>query len=367
MKSSWIRWLVPVAFGVAVSGCGAQSTHAAASSPSKSSSAASSMGGTHSQSAQSAQSLSGVSGDVLLGAFASPPSGTGNGFLVVDNIGTRSLMKIPLSTGANAFKVARDGSLVYVPTLQGTTYVVNLQSHQVIKSFSTPAGARIADISRAHQLLLITGPENVTAYSLSSLKQVWQAPIGGNALAIAGPYAYLSSNMSNDTTVLDVATGHTVSTIPVGHIEDSVYDRQTHTLWLADWYNGDMTIVNTLNNQVVKVIQEKQGGGFTMSNMMGSPGGFMQITVGPSGKHVYAASFSGDIMIYDAVNNVFDRNLAVPVAMAKLSGLAIDPSGQYAYTTVESQKETVAVSLKTGQVVSTMPGVLSNRWLVFKK
>jgi hypothetical protein len=56
-----------------------------------------------------------------------------------------------------------------------------------------------------------------------------------------------------------------------------------------------------------------------------------------------------------------------PVAvgmMAKLSGLAIDPSGKYAYVTVENEKKTVSISLKTDRVVSSQAGLISNRWYV---
>lgn len=272
-------------------------------------------------------------------------------------------VKIPLMSGANAFRIGIDGNMAYVPTLQGKTYVVDLNSHKVTSSFATPTGARIANVSQANHLLIITGAKNVTAYSLPSLKEVWQVNQGGNALAIAGNSAYLSSNAQSTTSVIDLKTGKVTSTIPVGMIEDSVYDKQKHTLWLANWSTGKMTIVNTMDNKVVTTITKSEGGGFNMTNMMGSSGGFMQLAVGPNGNHVYAASFSGNIMVYNAANNMFEKDIPT-VSGAKLSGIAIDPSGQYAYTTVESKMETIAVSLKTGKVASTYPNLESNRWFV---
>ncbi|WP_054969532.1 hypothetical protein [Alicyclobacillus ferrooxydans] len=302
--------------------------------------------------------------DILVGAAASPPSGNGNGTFVFNSIGKGMATIVPLAKGANAFKVGITGNTAYVPTLQGTTYVVNLQSHKVTGQFATPQGARIANIANQGKLLLITGSHSVTAYSLPTHTLKWTLNMGGNALAVAdNGYAYLSGNMMKKTVVIDLSTGKEVTTIPVGSIEDSVYDRQTHTLWLADWTNGDMTIVDTRNNQVITTIQKAEGGGFSMANMMGSTGGFMQLTVGPNGHHVYAASFSGNIMVYSAKNNTFEKDIPV-LTGSKLSGIAVDPSDKYIYTTVENKQETVAVSLQTDQVASTMHGVLANRWAV---
>lgn len=369
------RWLVPVAMsGFVLSGCGvaATKTQSSMKPTTTSTNVASASGnnstmGSHTSRTSSSGTLTGVQSDVLIGAAASPPNGVGNGQLLIDSIGTASLLKIPLSTGANAFQVAIDKNIVYVPSLQGTTYVVSLISHKVIKQFASPKGGRIATIDPANNLLLVTGSQNVTAYSLANLHQLWQTNQGGNALSVAGSSAYLSNNLTNDTLVIDLANGHIVSSIPVGHIEDSVYDNEYHTLWFANWSTGDMTIVNAKTNAILKVIQEKGGGGFTMANMMNSSGGFMQITVGPTGQHVYAASFSGNILVYNATTNTFDKNIAVNLPMAKLSGIAIDPSDQYAYTTVESHRETVSISLKTDHIVSIAPDLLSNRWVVVSR
>lgn len=369
LKSGVLRWLAPVLLGIALTGCGAVGAQASSSgsvaSVSKAARTSAMTVATKRVARAGASTVTGVPGDLLIGAAASPPSGSGQGYLVIDHVGSRQLNEIPLAPGANAFLVAVSGRMVYVPTLQGQTYVVSLNANRVVRTFASPVGARIATLAQAGHLLLITGPNSVTAYHLPSMRQAWQLHIGGNAMAVAGASAYLSSNTADSTHVIDVATGQIVAALPVGHIEDSAYDPQAHTLWLANWTNGDMTIVNTLTNQVVTTIQEAEGGGFNLSNMMGSSGGFMQVTVGPSGRHVYAASFSGNIMVYDAVKNVFEKNITTNLPMAKLSGIAIDPSGHYAYVTVESLKETVSIALKTGQVASVQPNLMSNRWFTF--
>ncbi|PSR34086.1 MAG: hypothetical protein C7B46_06705 [Sulfobacillus benefaciens] len=360
-----ISWLIPIIVsGVLLSGCGVAAAKTLSPMKSGSSRTSVAMAG---NSSSSGGSLIGVPSDLLVGAAASPPSGPGNGQLLITSMGTGHTLKLPLSTGANAFTLAIDKNMVYVPTLQGTTYVVSLLSHKIIQQFATTPGARIANIGRENNVLLVTGPNNVTAYSLSTLHQLWQTTVGGNALSVVGSHAYLSSNLMSSTLEIDLATGRIVNTIPVGHIEDSVYDSARHTLWLANWSTGDMTIVDTLTNTVLKVIHETGGGGFSVANMMSSPGGFMQITVGPRGQHVYAASFSGNIMVYDALTNTFDKNIPVDIPMAKLSGIAIDPSDQYAYTTVESHQETVSISLKTDKIVSIATGMLSNRWFVISR
>lgn len=354
MKS--IRWLLPVAGSLAVlTGCG--SAMGAANTSPHTMKAASSPGAT----------APGLSNDTLVGAASSPAMGSGSGLLIIDRTATKKTWKIPLAPGVNALTAAIGKNRVYVPSLQGTTFVVSLRSHKVVSTFKSPVGDRIATLSRAPHLLLLTGPHNVTAYSFPDLKQIWQINDGGNALTIVGNRAYLSGNGSGQTQTIDLTNGHITGTLPVGHIEDSVYDPRYHTLWLANWTTGDMTVVNALAGQIVRVLHNKEGGGFHMSHMMGSSGGFMQLAVGPGGQHVYAASFSGNIMQYNAASNTFQKNIPVQVPMAKLSGIAIDPSGQYAYTTVESQKETVAVSLKTGRVVSISPGLASNRWFVINR
>lgn len=304
-----------------------------------------------------------MTSDILVGAAASMAMGRGNGEFLIDSVGKAKLTQIPLISGANAFLAAISGNLAYVPTLQGQTYIVNLQSHMVAGHFATPKGSRIANIADHGKLLIITGSHSVTTYSLPDHQMKWQLNMGGNALAIAGGTAYLSGNMMGKTAVIDVASGKNTGSIAVPNIEDSVYDEQMHTLWLANWTNGDMTVVNTQNNQVVKTIHEAEGGGFNMKNMLESNGGFMQLAVGPNGNYVYAASFSGNIMVYSAKMNKFVKDIHVG-ATAKLSGIAIDPSGKYIYTTVENKNETVAVSLSTGTVVATIPGVVSNRWSV---
>lgn len=371
------RWLAPVAgLGLLAAGCGtvsAQSNTAAA--PSKSASTNMTMSSTtapmsSSMSSQtpmpspSGGSLAGEAGDVLIGAAASAGMGGASGMLTITSVGMKHTWNVPLAKGATAFQAAISGQSIYVPTTQGKTYVVSLKSHKVVSSFSTPQGADIATLAPASHLLIITGTNNVTAYGLPSLKQVWQINQGGHTLAVAGHYAYLSGLMAPDTSVINLQSGRISTTVPVGMIENSVYDPQHHTLWLANWNNGDMTVLDTQTNQVVKTIQRKEGGGFSMSSMMSSPGGFMQLAVGPSGQFVYAASFSGNIMVYNAAANAFDKDVPVKVAMAKLSGLAIDPSGRYAYTTVESRKETVSISLNSGRITGTQSGMLSNRWFV---
>lgn len=312
--------------------------------------------------------------DVLLGPAASPPMGMGNGQLNLMYVRTSKNMAVPLTKGANAFKSAVEGNIAYVPTLQGVTYVVNLHSHKVITTFSTSKGARIAniaDIAMGKHVLLITGLHSVTAYALPSHKLMWTTNVGGNTLAVVGRDAYVSGNASKTTQIIHLTTGKVTGSLPVGMIEDSVYDARRHTLWLANWNNGDMTIVNTKDNKVEKVIQEKEGGGFSMGDMgnmkamMMATGGFMQLAVGPRGRFVYAASFSGNIMVYDAVSNMFKGDIPT-LPMAKLSGIAISPTDGYAYTTVENKMETIAVSLRTHKVVATYPNLESNRWSVMR-
>lgn len=307
--------------------------------------------------------------DVLLGAAASPPSGNGNGMVLFEQVKTSKMISVPFLKNANAFQLAVVDHTAYVPTLQGKTYLIDTQTHRVISHFSSPVGARIADFSNVEHLLILTGGKSVTAFALPSLKQVWQLGVGGNALSVVGRVAYLSGNSAKNTVIIDLKNGKMMGTLSVGMIEDTAYDPQKHTLWLANWNNGNMTVVNTKTNHIVDVIHQSEGGGFSMQDMgsmqkmMKATGGYMQLAVGPRGNHVYAASFSGNILAFNAVKNTFDRKIPT-LPMAKLSGIAIDPSGQYAYATVENMKETVAISLKNDKLAATFPRLVSNRWVV---
>ncbi len=303
------------------------------------------------------------SSDILIGAAASPFMG--NEMVLMKPVHDKATIKIPLHVSAAGFQLAIDGNKAYVPTMSGKTFVINLTTHRVMSSFTSPKGARIASIAKNHQLIL-TGNSSVTAYSLPSLKKAWQLQIGGNALAIVGNTGYLSGNNMKTTEMINLSTGRKMGSIPVGMIEDSVYDPQHHTLWLANWGNGDMTIVNTTTNKIVKVIQKQEGGGYSMNemnNMMMATSGYMQMAVGPHGNNIYVASFSSNIMDFNAIKNTFKKDIPT-IPMANLSGLAVDPSGQYAYTTVDNMNETIAVSLKSGKVVATYSGIKSYRWFV---
>ncbi|RIV20868.1 hypothetical protein D2Q93_11400 [Alicyclobacillaceae bacterium I2511] len=138
----------------------------------------------------------------------------------MNQIRTQNNVEVSLEKGANALQVAISGNDVYVPTLQGKTYVVNLPSHKVVSTFPTPEGARIANISKTTHLLIITGSNSVTAYSLPSLKMDFQLNVGGNALAIAGNQAYLSNNSLQQTRILNLKSGKIIGTVPVGNIEE---------------------------------------------------------------------------------------------------------------------------------------------------
>jgi len=300
-------------------------------------------------------------GSWLIGAAASPPSGPGNGFLWIEQQNHWHL--VHLGSGANAFQVAVWNSWVFVPTLSGTTEVINWPTQKVIKTFATPPGSRVALVDAATDRLYLVGSNHTAAYALPGLNLLWEQPVGGNTAVLANNRLYLNAPLASATTLLNATTGAVAGRLPIGHIEDMVVDPAYHTLWMADWSNGDMTVVNLATQHVMATLHEAEGGGFSTMNKMNAMSGYMQIAVGPNGQHVYAASFSGNILVFNAQTLQFVRDVPAPVPMAKLSGLAIDPNGQTAYTTVESQNETIAVSLKSGALLALWPHVESNRWL----
>ncbi|MCZ8511457.1 hypothetical protein O9H85_03195 [Paenibacillus filicis] len=303
----------------------------------------------------------------LIGAAASPPMGDGNGNLLIYQLSKQEKTSIPLETGSNAFRIGIYDNKAYVPTLQGKTYVIDLKTNKTIQTIQTEQGARIADISEQEKILLITGPKNVVAYSLPDLQVKWKLDQGGNTLAITDNVAYLSGNNRKDTLVINLADGSIKNKIEAGRVEDSIYDKQLHSLWLADWFTGNMTVVDTTNNKVVTVIKTSEGDPNISPQTMNSvKSAFMQLAVDPNGKHVYAAGFSGNIQVFDANDNKFLES--IPIASdGRLSGLTISPTGDYAYTTIENKKETAIVSLSTKKITQTISDLAANRWFMTKK
>jgi hypothetical protein len=305
--------------------------------------------------------------DVLVGAAASPQVGTGNGDFWIYSLSNGQSTEVPLATGVNAFSVALDHNLAYVPTLQGTTYIVNIDSQQVVGQFASAMDARFASIAPNENLLIVTGLYGVYAYSLTTHQLAWATPVGGNTLAVVGNQAYVSSNVSPITTIINLNNGSIAGTIPVGNIENSVYDSTNHTVWLANWYNGDMTVVNT-NTRKFTTIHTSEGDPNLNTlypySVSQAPAGYMQLAVSPQGKYVYAAGFTGNILVFDASKATLQRQIMVG---GKLSGLAISPDGSVAYTANEVTQETDAVSLKTGKLLWSKQGMIANRWFVTTK
>jgi DNA-binding beta-propeller fold protein YncE len=303
--------------------------------------------------------------DLLVGAAASPQRGTGNGNFWIYSLSNGQSTEIPLATGVNSFNIAIDHSLAYVPTLQGTTYIVNIDTKQVVGQFASAMDARFANIAPNENLLILTGMDGVSAYSLTTHQLQWTVPVSGNTLAIAGNKAYVSNNLSTNTTIIDLKNGSISGNIPVGNIENSVYDSYNHTLWLANWYNGDMTVVNTNTQKIIKTIHTPEGDPNLTTlypySVSSATAGYMQLAVGPQGRNVYAAGFTGNILVFDATKDTLQRQIYVG---GKLSGLAISPNGTEAYTTDEVAQQTDAVSLVTGKLLWSKPGMLANRWFI---
>lgn len=82
---------------------------------------------------------------------------------------------------------------------------------------------------------------------------------------------------------------------------------------------------------------------------------------------MYAAGFSGHILVFNAHDEILSRIIDVASSeMGKLSGLAIAPSSRFAYTTIENKHETAAVSLEQDKVAQNIPDFAANHWIIAK-
>lgn len=318
-------------------------------------------------------SPTGSTSALVVGAFPAPPMGGGPGKMaVVRWPGNAAHVVVFGQAGTpkgNSFFVgvnAQDHQ-VLIPSLAGTTDVIDLRTDKPVRQFKSIPGGRVAVVSPDHRLVFVLSGKTLAAYATRDDVLRYEIPVGGNALAFNADasHLYVGGNMDTAIADIDPSTGHVLRRIPIGHSGDLVWAHGL--LFSADIQSGVMTAFNPVTNQIVNMKTSEVDPNFAYNKIPAATAGFMQLAVSPRQDIVYAAGFSGHILRFSTIGPRYLGEVKVAVGKPgpnKLSGLAVLPQGTKAITTIENRHESVVVDLRTGQVLKRLPGIASNRWVL---
>jgi DNA-binding beta-propeller fold protein YncE len=274
-----------------------------------------------------------------------------------------------------------------VATEAGKTYVLSLPGGSVEASFASPPGGRLAVVSPGGGHVYVIGGAFTAAYDTAApYKQVGMLKQGGNAFVISpgGHHAYLAGNFRSNILKLNLPGLTVAATAGVGKTGDLAISPDGKRIWAADMFNGDLYVLDTAGMRLAHTINTPEGDPrINFSNLMAATAGFMQLSMSHTGKHLYAAGFSGHVLVFNtSTYNYTSLTVKVPPgkapamsgssgtqgtpAPAKLSGLVVLPSGRRLITTAENYKTTLLLSTRTGKTLAAYPGVTANRWIVVK-
>src|SRR5437879_13304428 len=73
--------------------------------------------------------------------------------------------------------------------------------------------------------------------------------------ASAAPFAYIANDLSNDVSVLDIATNSVVATVPVGQLAQGVaVTPDGRSVYVTNYTTNSVSVIDTAMNTVVDVV-----------------------------------------------------------------------------------------------------------------
>ena len=311
-------------------------------------------------------------GPMVIGAAAGPPMGPGPGrlFAIAPRAGRVRAVGFarPGTPAGNSFYVGYDPATqrIYVPSVAGRMTVLAAPGLRPVAHFPVIRGARLARVVPPAQLVLVLSGQDLAAYSLKTHRALFTLPVGGNAIAVDAAHdrAFIGGNMDPVVTEVALPSGRVLARYGVAGSGDLAF---AHGLvFSADIKTGVLSVLDLRSGAIVPIKTAEVDPRFSYRRIAAATAGFMQMAVGPSGKTLYVAGFSGHILRFSTVNGAYlgETTIATGTGANKLSGLAIVDHGKDALVTVESHNETVLAALATGAVLHRFPGVSSNRWVV---
>ena len=204
----------------------------------------------------------------------------------------------------------------------------------------TPARASVAYVVNCCQ-----HSSTVSVFATSSNRQTAQWKVGAGAFAAVfspdGSTAYVSNEGSQSVTVVEVASGATVATIPVGYaIEWMVISKDGGKLYAQSYdyaYESHVVSIDTATN--------------TVSQVLGIAAYLSPMALTPDGATLYAYSSMGNppgLLVIDT--STLTVTTTVPINGV---AVAVTPDGKFAY--VLDFASIAVMDTATNAVVATIP------------
>jgi hypothetical protein len=310
--------------------------------------------------------------EYAIGASPAPPMGAGPGRLSEWRVGGKAVRHgrfgQPGTASGNSFYIGydRDSRTLFVPTEAGETYVLDRASMETLGKFPSIRGGRLARVTPDDGTVVVLSGGRVAAYSSTDWRPLFEDDVGGNAMAISADSRHLFVGGNRDRTITEIAlpSGHIERHFPVADAGDMVW--ANHKLFSANMGTGVMSVVYPNSGKIVAIVTPEVDPHFSYHHIPQAKAGFMQLAVSPGQRAVYAAGFSGHILMFSTHQDSYLGEIPVRLGgqgPEKLSGLTLVDGGADALVTVENRKETALVNLVKGKVLRTFPGVVSNRWI----
>ncbi|MEJ2344039.1 MAG: hypothetical protein P8076_04965 [Gammaproteobacteria bacterium] len=310
--------------------------------------------------------------EYVIGTSPAPPTGGGKGLIEEWRVGTKDQVDGRFgsagSLSGNSFRASYDPGdrALYVPTAAGETYVLDRATLQPQGEFQSIPGGRIARVTPDHKTVLILSPQGLAAYSASDWQRLFRVPIGGNALAVSlsGRHAFVGGNDSDVVTEINLPSGTVAHIFPVKG--SSALAWANGQLFSADMKTGIVSVIHPASGRIVRISTPEVDPAFSYRHIHRATAGLMQLAASPDQLVVYAAGFSGHILMFSAKNDRYLGEIPVhvdPAGPNRLSGLTVVNGGADAVVTAENADESALVSLADGKVLKRFAHTASNRWI----
>ena len=216
----------------------------------------------------------------------------------------------------------------------------------------TLSGIKPADGAVAYVVNCCNHASTVSLFATSTGRQTSQWKVDKGAFDVVfspdGSKAYVSNDVSDSVTVVDVASGSALATIPAGYaIEWMVLSRDGSKLYAESYdyaYESHVVQIDTATNKV--------------SNQLGVAAVLGPMALTPDGKTIYVgSSFSNPtgVLVIDTATLTITTTLPIGVG----NGLALTPDGKFLYVPnfgIGPYNPNVAVlDTSSNTVVATVP------------
>ncbi|MBL0122652.1 MAG: choice-of-anchor D domain-containing protein [Betaproteobacteria bacterium] len=167
---------------------------------------------------------------------------------------------------------------------------------------------------------------------------------GTGAAAPSGSFAYITSQNSNNVSVIDTSTDTVVATIAVGSPSYGVAVNPGGTrVYVTHPGNDSVSVIDTSSNTVIAPV-----------SVGTSPNG---IAVSPDGTRVYVANSSNSVSVIETVGNTVIATLTVGT---NPFGIAVTPDGTRVYVSNKGSNNVSVIDATNNTVLPILLGVGSN-------